>query len=609
MHFRSYKKKMEIKTYLENKKLEFKETGNNQYVLQECPYCRDTKGTHFYMNKEEGCFMCFLCGEKGSFNAFRKKFGDESIAIPEGKKKIYRELDNSSVLVYSAKLFGLYKEHLNYLMNERKLTKETIEHFQLGSTGEKIVIPIFKNEKLVNIRYRRDPKDTESAKYVAEAHCKLELFNGDMLEKEAPKEIYLLEGELDTIMLWQQGYKNAIGATLGAGSFPDEWKERLRNIEKIYICFDNDNAGQEGALKVAQKLGIDRCVNILLPKVSGRAKTDITEFFAIDNKTKKDFEEIIRKNKNILHIGELADALREVILKGEVFGELTGYSQVDALVGGLRKGRLIILSGITSVGKSSFSNCIGLNFAVRGEAVLFFSLEMPPIDFAKKILMLKGLISNEMLKKIKDPSMELDLVDGILEEFKGTIKMKGLPIYVCAKTGEIDAKILYSVIQEGIKKFEIRLVVIDHLHYFAKSSNNITQETALVVRRIKQIALELDIPILLLAHLNRGGRTNQRKGMYIPNLSDLRDSGALEQDADQVLFVCRDSENEDKDERQKVILKIAKNRDGYAGRTVNMTFEEEIGYFEEQVGVSYAKEEEIKNKESRKEIEIEDIEF
>lgn len=86
--------------------------------------------------------------------------------------------------------------------------------------------------------------------------------------------------------------------------------------------------------------------------------------------------------------------------------------------------------------------------------------------------------------------------------------------------------------------------------------------------------MELQIPIVLLAHLNRGGRTMQRKGMYIPSLADLKESSAIEQDADQVLFVCRDSEAFVTEEKRKTILKLAKNRDGATGH-VSLRFEME----------------------------------
>ena len=98
--------------------------------------------------------------------------------------------------------------------------------------------------------------------------------------------------------------------------------------------------------------------------------------------------------------------------------------------------------------------------------------------------------------------------------------------------------------------------------------------------------MELDLPILLLAHLNRAGRAQQRRWLYIPTLADLKDAWAIEQDADQVLFVCRDSEAVDEDDKRKAVVKVAKNRDWATGHT-SYDFDTDIGYFSEVVWDDY----------------------
>lgn len=98
--------------------------------------------------------------------------------------------------------------------------------------------------------------------------------------------------------------------------------------------------------------------------------------------------------------------------------------------------------------------------------------------------------------------------------------------------------------------------------------------------------MELETPVLLLAHLNRAGRAQQKRGLYIPTLSDLKDAGAIEQDADQVVYVCRDSEHEDENEKRKTIIKVAKNRDGQTGH-VSFDFDLDIGFFSPVTGVDY----------------------
>ncbi|MCK4686574.1 MAG: AAA family ATPase [Candidatus Lokiarchaeota archaeon] len=599
----------EIKKYLESKKINFRKTGNNQYVFKECIFCGDTKGTHFYMNVFTGLWSCFKCLEKGNFNKFREFYGDSPIELNYKNskfEKVYRDLELNMANEFASKL-DVYPDIKKYLLDERKLKQGTLDHFKIGTNGNKISIPIYDNSQLINIRYRRNPKETTGAKYTQESHCRIKLFNGDIIDSNL-KEVYITEGEIDAMLLWQGGYKNVISTTLGASYFSKEWVKKLKNVEKFYIIYDNDKDGQNGAKELIKKLGEDRCINIELPKVANRKKTDIGNYFIDDKHTKKEFELLLQASvktmtKDILHISDLSPALRKLILEGEIFGNLTGYDNFDEIMGGLREGRLIIVAGLTSTGKSSFANCIGLHFALEKKPVFFFSIEMPPIDLAKKILMLKSQLTNKHFKDIKDPSKELKIVDNTLTEFKT------LPIYIYGRSGEVNVDALDRHIKKSIDRHNCKLIIIDHLHYFAHNYNNVTQETASIVRKIKLLGLQYNIPILLLAHLNRGGRSTQRKGLYTPSLSDLRDTGAIEQDADQVVFVCRDSENEDRDERQKAIIKVAKNRDGVAGRNVSMLFNEDIGYFEEIVGVDYSEEEDKKQEELKEEVKIESLPF
>lgn len=601
-----------IEEYLKEKKIQHKPSGYEQFAIKECPACGDTKYTHCYINQLTGLWDCKKCGNRGNFNQFRELYGDAGIDLTElsgaGAKAVatprtYRTLDNVLADDMVAKLFGLFPDHLKYLTEGRKLTEETIKHFRVGSNGDKISIPVYKDGKLVNVRYRRNPAEKDGAKYTQERNCKAELFNGDIIENEKPEEVFIVEGEFDAMMLWQQGIKNVVSTTLGAGYFPKDWVERLKDVKKFYICYDTDAEGEKGLAKVSGLLGEEKCVAIKLPDIGGK-KTDVTDYFN-SGKTKADFDKLVTgatptQEEEIIHISELTPDLRERILTGETYGIPTGYEQLDSFMGGLRKGRMIIVSGLTSTGKSSFATCVSLQVAEMKTPILYYSLEMPPIDLAKRFLMIHSKLTGEELKNIEDPSPELQEVDKTILALAGDGKQdNGMPIYFYNGSGMIKFQNLEDSIKTGIEKYGVGLVVIDHLHYFAHNYSNLTNETSMIVRKIKQLAVANDVPIMLLAHLNRGGRSSQRKGLYTPSLSDLRDTGAIEQDADQVLFVCRDSENEKKEEREKAWIKIAKNRDGATGRSISAVFSEDITYFEEQDGVSY--EEEAKAKAEEKE--------
>lgn len=600
--------------YLQEKQLEFTET-NGQFWLKLCVSCG---GDKFYMSQEQGLWDCKHCSAKGNFNQFRKLLGDSEIDLTKFEssntkitKKEYRSLSYNIPIQYASRLWGLEPEIQDYLIKKRKLTKKTLEKYKIGWSGKGISIPLYDKNKLVNIKYRSDPRkddpDGKRPRYSQEKQCKPTLFNGDILN-EPITTCYITEGSFDAMQLLQAEIKNVVSITLGAGYFSKEWVSKFQDVKTIYLVYDNDQAGRDGAKNAANLLGVDRCRLVTLPLKVGRKKTDITNYFVDDGYTKTDFMELVKTAKtvrsieddSVKHISEFNEELRKRLLEGDYLGEETGYALLDEVMGGLRKGRLIIVSGLTSTGKTSFCLNVCLNLVERKLPVFYLSLEMPPIDIAKKILMLKAKLTNTKLKDIKDPSKVLTEIDKTLSEFTDVDSM---PMYMYKGSGTIKYKILAECARLVKEEYGAECIFIDHLHYFARSSNNVTAETSVLVRDIKQLAIQLDIPIVLLMHLNRGGRAQQRKGLYIPALSDLRDTGVAEQDADQVLFVCRDSESDDPVEKQKALIKIAKNRDGYAGRLISMRFDEELTTFiEEKKGVDYAAEIKQEKAEQSKEI-------
>jgi len=593
-----------IRSYLQEKQIEFREAGDDQLVLAYCPYCGDNKAFHhFYINKYKGLFDCKKCSIAGNFNMLRKTFGDAEIDLTKYTneesqkqkiKKEYKPLNHTVPTNYAARLHSLDKHFLKYLLEVRKLDESVIKRFRVGSTGKEITIPIYENSVLVNIRYRRDPsKDgiDESPRYTSEKGCKSALFNGDKL-KEPLKICFLTEGEFDAMQLIQRGIENTVSVTLGSSYFPEEWAEKFKDIQTVFIIFDNDEAGKNGAKKAAEKIGVDKCKLVHLPSKPGRKKTDLTNYFVDDGFTKADFMELVNHAKpvslvaddTVKHISEFNEQIRELLIQGDHLGKLTGFNGLDEMMGGLRKGRLIIISGLTNSGKTSFSLNMALDMAKRKLPVFFFSMEMPPIDIVKKVIMLEAKLTNTQLKEIVDPSTELQLIDKTLATFKDSNGSGGLPMYLYNGSGALKFEVVAECARIAKQEYNAECIFIDHLHYFVQNYNNLTSDTSKLVRQIKQLAMSLDIPIVLLAHLNRGGRSKSRTGLYVPSLSDLRDTGALEQDADQVIFVCRDSESSEKTEREKAIIKLAKNRDGYAGRTVSMIFDEEITSFLEVAG-------------------------
>lgn len=615
-----------IEDYLRQKGWEYKESGNEQFLLKTCPMCGSDRFHHFYIGQYNGLWDCKACGQKGNLNQLRHNLGDEYIDLkpyenqtpPEKLVKTYVTPKYDLPLEHASRLWGMDTEAQKYLTEERKLTKEVLEKFKIGATPEgNISIPVYEDGKLVNIRYRFSAKNMHpgsNQRYTQEKGCRSPLYNTDAAST-TPVRIYITEGEFDALQLIQRGIHNTMSTTLGASSFPDAWVEVLKDIKEIYFVYDTDEEGYAGAKKAAEKLGIDRCKYVRLPSIPGEKKTDVTDFFVKLNGTKDSFLELVDKAEaftsataeDVRHISEFSPDVRNVIIEGEHYGISTGYAELDELMGGLRKGRMVILSGLTNTGKSSFAANICLNLAHHKNPSYFLSMEMPPIDIVRKVLQLESKLTSHDLRNVPDPSATLTKIDQTLAVFPE------LPIYLYAGSGVIKYEILDKTVRHAVVKHGVQVVFVDHLHYFAQNYNNLAADTSKIVRQIKQLAVELNITIVLLAHLNRGGRAKERRGMYTPTLADLKETSTIEQDADQVLFVCRDSENKEQIEREKAFIKIAKNRDGQAGGQVSMTFSEEITTFIELTGVNYEKQNEEKQtartEEEQAELKMNDLPF
>lgn len=216
---------------------------------------------------------------------------------------------------------------------------------------------------------------------------------------------------------------------------------------------------------------------------------------------------------------------------GEISGLKTGMQQFDALTGGLQKGDLIIVAGRPSMGKTSFCMNIAENVAVNdGKVALVFSMEMATMQVTEKSIASLGQVS---LKDIRSGQLSEQDYSGI------TVAMGKLQD---AKLS-IDDSCNLSVSQMRSKARKLKrkhgaldLIVIDYLQLMSGSGKSRNEDLGEITRSIKLMARELDCPVILLSQLSRKceERTDKR-----PLMSDLRDSGAIEQDADLVVMMYR----------------------------------------------------------------------
>ena len=250
--------------------------------------------------------------------------------------------------------------------------------------------------------------------------------------------------------------------------------------------------------------------------------------------------------------------------RAEAVGTPTGFSGIDRVLVGMGKGDLIIVGARPGMGKSSFAMNIVVNAALRSKkAVCVFSLEMSTEQLATRLLSSEALVDSYKLR-----SGTLDNEDW--EKLgHASARLSGCNIYINDQPG-----MTVSGIKSHLRRMKnLGLVVIDYLGLMQSESrtDNKAQEIEKITNNLKRMAKEFGVPVIVCAQLNRESeKTQDKNGTSVgkkPTLSSLRDSGAIEQDADVVMFIYRPGEYDknDPEKQTQAEVIIAKNRHGSQG--------------------------------------------
>jgi replicative DNA helicase len=259
--------------------------------------------------------------------------------------------------------------------------------------------------------------------------------------------------------------------------------------------------------------------------------------------------------------------------KGDITGLETGFRELDKMTAGFQRNDLIIVAARPSVGKTAFALNIAQNVATKtGENVAIFSLEMGAEQLVMRMLCAEGNINSQRLRT----GTLTDEDWGKLTMAMGSLSNAG--IYIDDTPG-IRISEIRSKCRRLKQEHGLGMVVIDYLQLIQGSGRpgeNRQQEVSEISRSLKGLARELEVPVIALSQLSRGVEQRQDKR---PMMSDIRESGSIEQDADIVAFLYRD-DYYDKDTENKDIIEIiiAKQRNGPVG-TVELAFVKEYNKF------------------------------
>jgi replicative DNA helicase len=306
-------------------------------------------------------------------------------------------------------------------------------------------------------------------------------------------------------------------------------------------------------------------------------------FKVAQDKTKKSFYSM----KELAgHAFETIEKLYEN--KTHLTGVPSGYKDLDRLTSGFQNSDLIIIAGRPGMGKTAFALNIAENAAISSNCpTAVFSLEMSKEQLTQRMLASRARVDLQRLRngRLRDEDWSsLTTAVGTLYD---------APIYI-DDTPALTALELRAKARRFKSEYGLKLIIVDYLQLMRGTarSDNREQEISYISRSLKALAKELDLPVIALSQLSR--RTEQREGNR-PQLADLRESGAIEQDADVVMFVYRESFYSDCDcpkdlctcgKRRSASIIVAKQRNGPTD-DIDMTFIRELARFESQTNIDY----------------------
>jgi len=529
----------EILQYVEDREWEYKVSGD-EIICKICPICANDNW-NFQINKANSLYRCWICESdniysRGHLSKLKRYLGDiidiKPMSVEDSTTPEVDFTDKTNMFHSDLKK---HPPALKYLL-KRGISKECIITYKLGYTvknnQEWITIPSYEGGISKLIKYRKFGEDTapERGKYEREKGGRTILFNGEALNEKT--EAILTEGELDALTLLSNGYNNAVANTGGAGTFKPEWYDILKEMEKVYVCYDQDEVGQKNAKEVAKRLGFGKVYNITLPK----GVNDINDYFVLHGGDVDGFDEILEDAKRfeIPGIISIQDSLRLVYeshLAGADDLVPTPWDNVNELLkGGFRKKNLIALGAPPKTGKTTLALQICMHASkYLNIPTLFFCLEMP----FEELAMLAVCQNENMSEYDYNP------------EYAGlySTNFKDYPIYLGYHPHILPRQVV-ETFTEARNRYGIGLAVFDNLTWLIRDLVNTPGEVGMITKMFKTLATQLEIPIILVA------QPRKLTGDKPMNYWDFKDSSAIPADADVLCIMHRQRIEEEGEGRE-----------------------------------------------------------
>lgn len=547
----------------------------DEYVELSCPVGCGGQRNPFAIHKGTGGGSCRKCGWRGGLDALKRMVGEKPEgnllpAAPPPKPKTPPPPAN-----------GWYEAHKRLIENEsalealeesRKFNLETVKAFRLGhvaygKVGFMHSIPYFRDGKYIysKLKVMRDGKKVIRREPPGQESW---LFNCDQLEGD--RRVIVVEGEEDCIALAQAGAKNVVsvpdGCDLGSGTAG--WLDVLEKFREVIVAFDRDEKGAEGALKLADRLGRERCRIVEYPDVHdlfvGRSLKDPSEF-AVAGKIDLCLE-AIRKAPHFKHPllqlvadDESMEELRSDHEAGDPHGIPTGWSTLDEHIGGIRGGEITIVTGHTGSGKSAFTTALLTQVSASGVPSVGASFELTTLDFRWRIM--QRIVGK--FPHVRKDGSGAALAMSVAERESGIAVLQEMPLWVVNKFGGLPVQEYIDLIRFAKRRYDCKFFLLDHLHFMTQGSGDKEQFVLKdAIHALKDAARELDVAIWVVCHPSRHARDKAT-----PEATDLHGSASLEQVADNILAVRRlvSEDPHDPPQAQIHMLKLRRGRSGKLG--------------------------------------------
>lgn len=466
-----------------------------QIQIEVCPFCKksDYKLYMAVMDPQEGTrdglYFCHhgSCGVTGNLRKLQEHLGLRMAGVDSRSEWAGGTKKSDSLpdpVACNAALHG-DPDALDYLVNVRGFTMEIIDKQLLGikdkvyfrEAGEvkALVIPYLVNGNIVFAKYRTLPPSPKD--FTAPSGWEAPLYNGEILQ-EGLKEIIFVEGEADALSCMSAGIKNVVGVP-GANVKKAAWIEALDKIapEKIYILYDNDRPGTKGAQELASRIGIDKCLKLILPpfevEVDGvkRAGKDVNEWFTKGGGTLEKLEELKRRADqfDVTGVTSAADALTQ--LEDELSGKtdlapkyVTQWPKLNALVG-FEDGDVIDILAPEKIGKTNFGmNMMDHMASAYGEDGLIVCLEMTQARLARRwVSMVTGFEDTQTQPGTPESKAKLEELKKACITAREIQQARGADLYFAYPQLVKTPEDIYKLIRDCIRRYGVKWVMFDNL--------------------------------------------------------------------------------------------------------------------------------------------------